>query len=52
MLEALPFTGVITVGEAITGFSNANIVLIAMAVSMALPAPTAAVAADPLGART
>src|SRR5215831_13067739 len=29
MLAALPFTGVITVGEALAGFSDANIVLIA-----------------------
>src|SRR3954463_16429249 len=29
MLTALPFTGVITMGEALAGFSDANIVLIA-----------------------
>ena len=29
MLTALPFTGVITMGEALTGFSDSNIVLIA-----------------------
>src|SRR5262249_14231088 len=29
MLTALPFTGVITMGEALGGFSDANIVLIA-----------------------
>ncbi len=28
MLTALPFTGVLTMGEALTGFSDANIVLI------------------------
>src|SRR5262245_39323234 len=29
MLAALPFTGVITIGEALSGFSDANVVLIA-----------------------
>src|SRR5271165_1840910 len=29
MLTALPFTGVITIGEALSGFSDSNIVLIA-----------------------